>query len=71
MEIWKSIPNYSRYEMSNEYRVRNKKTGHIMKVVTTIYKAPYSKRVGLKHDEGGDGVVYLDNIGKELFALIL
>ena len=29
-EIYKTIPNYSNYEVSNIGNVRNKKTGHIL-----------------------------------------
>ena len=69
MEIWKSIPNYSKYEVNQKYQVRNKKTGYMMKVETTIYEAPYSRRVGLRHDTGGNGCLFLDKIVPVLFVL--
>jgi len=68
MEIWKSIPNYNKYEVSADYRVRNKKTGYMLKVFTTIYEYPYSRQIMLKHDTGGDGTVFLDKIVPGMFA---
>ena len=68
MEIWKSIPGYSKYEVSNNFCVRNKKTGFMLKVVTTIFDHPYSSQVGLRSDVGGgSGSVFLDEIVLFLF----
>lgn len=34
-EIWKQIPYYTKYEVSNKGRVRNKKTKHILSTKPT------------------------------------
>lgn len=36
-EIWKPINNYTKYEVSNLGRVRNKKTGKVLKSVTNSH----------------------------------
>lgn len=33
MEVWKDIPNYPNYEVSNDGKVRNKKSGRFLKPV--------------------------------------
>lgn len=67
MEIWKSIPNCSKYEVSNLFRVRNKKTSYMLKVVKTEFNHPFHNRVGVKHDQGGDLTLYLDDLVLFLF----
>jgi len=48
-EIYKTIPNYSNYEVSNIGNVRNKKTGHILSKGSQKHRYEY---VGLVNDDG-------------------
>lgn len=63
-EMWKTIANFFNYEVSNFGRVRNKKTGRIIRCYTKKGKYPFLRI----YNEIGGSAFYAVGMGTSLLA---
>ena len=52
MEIWKDVPDYDNYEISNLANIRNKKTKYFLQKGKNIERGIYKKKDGKTYYRG-------------------